>query len=549
MTESEVAHIEQTLGVCLPPSYSAVLAHNPFLGGPAPTFLYDEASSVIEHTLRNRRLGFGKHRWPAEYVVVGHNGRGGDFFLDLSFGDMVYEAEKGIFDLLWQPRAALEQFWDETDVRLGWSHERREKEQIVYTSQNPEIGELNRRLHRILEGKPTVAGTELKVEDLRVMLCVNSLEVVLQRQPDLTAESVEAALAAADEIIAFLPQDVAAIYGRLAELFEAEELPGYAYECWERAHELDPDSVPRESLARWSPRRGEVRTVGTGCSVLGLMIGPEFPDVSCFLDGLGHWMHKGETTWVAGQLSRAARNAEEVGAVGAAMAFYTAAGEVGGDVCAPLTRLSAAGVPLKGRLLSFVRQLLADPQEVSPLWKQFSSGRLPHRAPRKTLERGHKRMQADERKVGAFLDKVYAKLSRMNLAGLPAWEQFVSEAAPHEKLQELARSSQTVGIAECRDTLAYMRGLSCGSGASPDEVLAQAGDLLARHGLAVKCEGLPDGTPARVMAELNSLLAQASQEWEFVELSGDEPAWVLATSAEAVKLRSSSLCKRSRKKS
>lgn len=86
MSPSPTELIEKALNVTLPPACVQYLSPFPFAADSFVVWsgLTFDPEGIIKHTQERRAKGFFDQSWPAEYLVLGTDGLGNDFFIDLT---------------------------------------------------------------------------------------------------------------------------------------------------------------------------------------------------------------------------------------------------------------------------------------------------------------------------------------------------------------------------------------------------------------------------------------------------------------------------------
>lgn len=89
--EKKIERIEGDLQVILPQAYRELLLSFPFADDPDPYDweMFGHVNTIIGENKMYRRDGFFGPQWPAHYLVIGGDGCGNLYFLDLSKGDDV----------------------------------------------------------------------------------------------------------------------------------------------------------------------------------------------------------------------------------------------------------------------------------------------------------------------------------------------------------------------------------------------------------------------------------------------------------------------------
>src|SRR5687768_1468178 len=80
MNDDDIQRIERELEINLPEEYARLLRKDPFVGG-AYGF-YGEADDIVNENLFMRHEGYVRP-WPMTWLIVGDDGAGNDYFLDL----------------------------------------------------------------------------------------------------------------------------------------------------------------------------------------------------------------------------------------------------------------------------------------------------------------------------------------------------------------------------------------------------------------------------------------------------------------------------------
>ena len=82
ISPKDLARAESELKIQLPADYAAALLKNPFKGG-AQEF-YGNLDEILNQTKWNRDEGFFGLKWPENYLVIGDDGAGNQYFIDLN---------------------------------------------------------------------------------------------------------------------------------------------------------------------------------------------------------------------------------------------------------------------------------------------------------------------------------------------------------------------------------------------------------------------------------------------------------------------------------
>lgn len=85
MTPEDVSKIEVELGLTLPVDYQQALLHYPFAPETDAYYytLFGDAEYLVDANRAYREGGFFGQDWPPHYLVVGDDGAGNVYFLDL----------------------------------------------------------------------------------------------------------------------------------------------------------------------------------------------------------------------------------------------------------------------------------------------------------------------------------------------------------------------------------------------------------------------------------------------------------------------------------
>ena len=86
-----IKQIEDTLQVTLPEAYQKLLLSNPFANDPDPYGweMYHNVNTIVGENLYHKDKDFFGVEWPPNYFVIGGDGFGNLYFLDLSRSDDV----------------------------------------------------------------------------------------------------------------------------------------------------------------------------------------------------------------------------------------------------------------------------------------------------------------------------------------------------------------------------------------------------------------------------------------------------------------------------
>lgn len=86
MTPEDLLEIERSLNVQLPEDYSRVLIQYPFEEGSDPYYysLFGKPDAIIGDTQSYRINSFFGQEWPPSFLVIGNNGAGNAYYLDLN---------------------------------------------------------------------------------------------------------------------------------------------------------------------------------------------------------------------------------------------------------------------------------------------------------------------------------------------------------------------------------------------------------------------------------------------------------------------------------
>lgn len=85
MTPEDFTRIEQELAVSLPEAYREALQRPEFQSEAAGFQEFSgDADEVIGLNLEVREAGFNGVKWPAQYLVIGEDGAGNNYFTDLN---------------------------------------------------------------------------------------------------------------------------------------------------------------------------------------------------------------------------------------------------------------------------------------------------------------------------------------------------------------------------------------------------------------------------------------------------------------------------------
>jgi SMI1 / KNR4 family (SUKH-1) len=113
ITRKDLARIKAELAIHLPNGYSTVLLEDPFKGE-AQEF-YGEADEILKQTKWNRDEGFFGLEWPDNYLVVGDDGAGNQYFIDLN------RPESPVF-FVDHEYAAVDNKWEITEEAASVRH-------------------------------------------------------------------------------------------------------------------------------------------------------------------------------------------------------------------------------------------------------------------------------------------------------------------------------------------------------------------------------------------------------------------------------------------
>jgi hypothetical protein len=126
ISRKDLARIEAELDIKLPTDYIAAVQQNPFKVG-AQEF-YGDANEILEQTKWNRDEGFFGLKWPENYLVIGDDGAGNQYFIDVSrtpspvfFVDHEYAAVDGKWKITEESASVhewvrrLPQLWNEME--------------------------------------------------------------------------------------------------------------------------------------------------------------------------------------------------------------------------------------------------------------------------------------------------------------------------------------------------------------------------------------------------------------------------------------------------
>ena len=88
-TTESIRHIEQQLGLTMPEDYYQVLLAYPFErdSDSYDWNLFGEAETILKENQVYRDIGFFGQKWPNNYLVIGGDGLGNIYYLDLSRKD------------------------------------------------------------------------------------------------------------------------------------------------------------------------------------------------------------------------------------------------------------------------------------------------------------------------------------------------------------------------------------------------------------------------------------------------------------------------------
>ncbi len=95
-TVYDIDRIERELDIELPEEYKSILLAYPFAHDSVvyEDDLFGDAATLISRNQESGQYGFMVHDWPSHYLVIGTDGAGNDFFIDLqAAGSAVYIAD------------------------------------------------------------------------------------------------------------------------------------------------------------------------------------------------------------------------------------------------------------------------------------------------------------------------------------------------------------------------------------------------------------------------------------------------------------------------